>query len=363
MQTARDDGNEIPSTNFTVAAVRRKVFKRSSIGLIYVDKEALNNRDDEEVSAFNRVMGLDYNIANADNSVVGKVYYQQAFTPENLDKSFAQGVELTYKKRAYSVEWLHQFVGENFDAEVGFVPRNDFFRINPEFRTFHYSDGVFQQYGFGLALDMFWRPDADVGRTDHRVELFWDFRPTNGGRGRFTLQHEYTFLFEDFDPTRVQEDTTALLLANTDYNYLSFTGEWSTDRRKLVSFRFEPNIGQFFNGIRAGLNTNISLRLQPRANISLRVNYNYIKLDDPFEPVNLFLVGPRFDLTFSKKLFFTAFFQYNNQVDNFNVNARLQWRFAPVSDMFLVYTDNYGTDPFGKTNRGLVFKVTYWLNL
>ncbi|MFT4972913.1 MAG: hypothetical protein ACI9JY_002119, partial [Saprospiraceae bacterium] len=132
---------------------------------------------------------------------------------------------------------------------------------------------------------------------------------------------------------------------------------------KLISFRAVPRIGQFYDGFRAGMNTNISMRLQPRANISLQLSYNYLKLDAPFEPVSLFLIGPRFDLTFSKQLFLTAFFQYNNQIDNFNVNARLQWRFAPVSDMFLVYTDNYGTDIWGKKNRALVFKVTYWLNL
>ena len=98
----------------------------------------------------------------------------------------------------------------------------------------------------------------------------------------------------------------------------------------------------------------------------LHFDYNYIKLDDPFEPVNIWVVGPRFDLTFSKKVFFNTFIQYNNQLDNLNINARFQWRFQPVSDFFIVYTDNYFADPFsqfGVRNRTLVAKVTYWLNL
>jgi hypothetical protein len=42
----------------------------------------------------------------------------------------------------------------------------------------------------------------------------------------------------------------------------------------------------------------------------------------------------------------------------------LQWRFKPMSDLFLVYTDNYFTDPFMKNkNRAIVFKLNYWLNL
>ncbi|TAE60061.1 MAG: hypothetical protein EAZ89_01860, partial [Bacteroidetes bacterium] len=66
--------------------------------------------------------------------------------------------------------------------------------------------------------------------------------------------------------------------------------------------------------------------------------------------------------------------QYNNQVNNMNLNARFQWRFRPVSDFFIVYTDNYFTEqtslsdarffqPFQSKNRALVAKLTYWFSL
>jgi hypothetical protein len=55
-------------------------------------------------------------------------------------------------------------------------------------------------------------------------------------------------------------------------------------------------------------------------------------------------------------------FQYNNQINNINTNIRFQWRFKPVSDFYLVYTDNY-TETGKVKNRGIVFKATYWLNL
>ena len=67
----------------------------------------------------------------------------------------------------------------------------------------------------------------------------------------------------------------------------------------------------------------------------------------------------------SHKLFWTTFFQYNTQSDNFNINSRLQWRFAPMSDLFIVYTDNYLSTPFLQVNRnrGIVLKLNYWLTL
>ena len=53
----------------------------------------------------------------------------------------------------------------------------------------------------------------------------------------------------------------------------------------------------------------------------------------------------------------------NNQINNMNINTRFQWRFAPVSDFFLVYTDNYTSDAFNIKDRSIVAKLTYWLNL
>jgi hypothetical protein len=73
--------------------------------------------------------------------------------------------------------------------------------------------------------------------------------------------------------------------------------------------------------------------------------------------------GSASDITMTNKLFFTAFAQYNEQLDNINLNTRLQWRYRPASDLFIVYTDNYLAETFGVKNRSLVIKFTYWWNI
>jgi hypothetical protein len=75
------------------------------------------------------------------------------------------------------------------------------------------------------------------------------------------------------------------------------------------------------------------------------------------------IVRPKVDITFSNKLFFATFFQLNQQTKNINLNARLQWRYKPASDLFLVYTDNYYADTYRSRGSALVLKATYWLNL
>jgi hypothetical protein len=58
-------------------------------------------------------------------------------------------------------------------------------------------------------------------------------------------------------------------------------------------------------------------------------------------------------------------FQYNTRFESANLNARLQWRFKPASDFFIVYNhvvSGYPSD--ARTNiQALVVKFTYWLNL
>jgi hypothetical protein len=66
-------------------------------------------------------------------------------------------------------------------------------------------------------------------------------------------------------------------------------------------------------------------------------------------------------LAFSKSVFFTTFFQYNTQINNVNINTRLQWRYRPMSDLFIVFSENYTSDFFQSRNRGLVLKFTRWL--
>ena len=93
------------------------------------------------------------------------------------------------------------------------------------------------------------------------------------------------------------------------------------------------------------------------------VAINQVRLPDPYPSADLILISPKIELTLNKKLFWSTLVQYSNQTDNLGINSRLQWRFAPLSDLFLVYNDNYYTREFGPVYRSINLKVTYWLSL
>lgn len=358
MQTARDEQYDLPAYNYTVAAVQRKLFSRSNVGLIFVNKQAMSETGNEAYfHNFNRVIGLDYNLASSDNQWTGKAFLHRSFGQESSQAPYAHGLRLERRKRAYSVTWAQQYVGEGYEAEVGFIRRHNYFQLLPQGQLYFYPDrGLINSHGPGVTVETLWTPG--FGRSDHNYGLFWEADLRNTTKLRFTLQNEYTYLFEDFDPSQTEAEPLA---AGLGYNYSSANLTYTSDVRRKLSWDSEFTVGEFFNGRRYQVVGALTYRYQPYGFITMNVSYSHLEL--PHLQTDLLLVGPRIDLTFSKSVFLTTFLQYNNQVDNFNINTRFQWRFAPVSDFFLVYTDNYVADNFTIKNRALVAKLTYWLNI
>ncbi|MCB0635808.1 MAG: hypothetical protein KDC54_04295, partial [Lewinella sp.] len=374
MQAAPLKQSGLPGFNYTVAAVQQQVFSRSNLSFIMVNKQATGNAEPNgPFNAYNRVAGIEYRLATPDNSWTGKAFYHRVFSPLVADHKFSQGLQLEHQRRRWRAEWAHLMVGQGFDAEVGFVPRRDYLLLSPEAQVYFFPQGrEVVQHDFNLDTRFFFQVGKDGNEVlapwslaEQQVELAWNFRTRNNVEGGVTITDNELVLLEAFDPTRLQEDGIALP-AGGRYHFVEAIFNYQSDDRQPFSYELEHTLSGLYGGIRAGLNSSVTWRYQPYGFISINVNYNYISLPDPFQPVSIWLVGPRIDLTFSKQLFLTTFLQYNNQLENFNINARLQWRYAPVSDLFLVYTDNYYTPSFSQfstRNRALVAKVTYWLNL
>ena len=372
MMTAPQEENDLPTFNYTVLAAEQVVFDRSNIGFIFVNKQAINNEGfGETADSYDRVAGLEYRLNSKNNYWSGKTSFMKAITPNDKEHKFSHFTEVQYNKRKYRLEWAHLLIGDGFDAETGFVPRRDILLVSPEFelRFFPKTDKISQH---SINFDSRWiyklgKDDneiiQDFGLAERGLELSYDIRWTNNHRTSARIENNNITLLNDFDPTRVQEDNV-FLSAGTNYNNFLFTASHSNDRRSRFYYSINPVYGRFFNGKRIGSSGTISYRYQPYGSISLNVNYNHLDLEDPFITTDLWLIGPRIDFTFSKKHFFTTFIQYNNQLDNLSINSRFQWRFAPASDFFIVYSDNFNTfEDFNSRNRGLVAKLTYWLNL
>lgn len=147
------------------------------------------------------------------------------------------------------------------------------------------------------------------------------------------------------------------------YVFTNGTIMYSTDKRKYTWFETRLTVGQFYNGNQLSMSAGINYRRTPWGVFGLRLERYDLQFPEPYKRSLLYLINSKTELSFSKNLIWTTFLQYNTQANNFNVNSRLQWRYKPMSDLFIVFTDNHGTLPFERNNRALVLKMNYWLNL
>lgn len=353
MTTQKSD--EFLARNFTVASIQRKVFSRSNIGAIFVNKEHFGTPSG--MADYNRIAGIDYNLASNDNLWTGKFFYHRSFQPDNPSKQYAQGADIEYKTKNITVEFSQLSVGENYNAEVGFVRRRGYNYLNPEFAYRFVPNKQIVSHGISLDTEFYFSPSYH--KIEHENTIEYSFQFKNLSNLSVGYQDYYVELQHDFDPT---QKGINFLSAGTSYNFGGAFIAYESTRKTMFNWTAEVAKGTFYNGNIQYVTGTLGYRFQPYVNLTMNFNYTDIDLPNPFEHTKYWLLGPKVDVTFTDKLFFSSFVQYNEQMDNMNVNMRLQWRYQPISDIYLVYTDNYIPGSWNLRNRALMLKMTYWFN-
>ncbi|MBE3142188.1 MAG: carbohydrate binding family 9 domain-containing protein [Thermoplasmata archaeon] len=358
MQTGSKE--ETPSSNYAVAVLQRQVFSRSSIVGFLINKQVTGNYNDTLYSGFryNRVAGLEYNFASRDNRWTGKSFYHQSFYPGASADAATIANNLVYSSRSFRASIDQTWIGADYVSEAGYIRRTGYFEIYPGLKYMFYpSSGNILSHGPGLDFDVIFDPGFEM--TDRQTQLTYTIGWQNRNQLSFNVSDNFVKLSSSFDPT----NTGGIkLTTGSEYTWQSAGINFSSDFRKLFNFTLNGGYGSYYNGTRSTLGASINYRAQPYGSIAITASYNNITLPEPYNRAKLFLIGPRLDLTFTDKLFLTSFVQYNNQIDNINVNIRFQWRFAPVSDLFIVYTENSFPSNYSIKNQGLVLKLSYWFN-
>ncbi|RDC61449.1 carbohydrate binding family 9 domain-containing protein [Adhaeribacter pallidiroseus] len=365
MQTGAVGELGLPVQNFAVASLQRRVFARSYIGVLFINKESLNYNPGAEptkpvYSRYNRNIGFEYNLASANNVWTGKAMVLKSFSPGKTGRDWVHAANLQYTSRAWLINWQHQYVGQNYTAEVGYVPRQGFIQINPKVGySFFPKKGAILNHGPTVSTSHI--TDEKLKTTDNTSLVSYGF--TFRSRSVFNIWTAYDFvkLLRPFDPTNFSGDTLA---RRTNHSWKSWGTDFVSKPQSIFTYSFTTRYGGYYaDGTRLNLTGSLGYRFQPFVSIAAAASYNDIKLPEPWGRNKFWLIGPRLDVTMTNTLYLTTFVQYNEQIKNVNLNARLQWRYKPASDLFIVYTDNYLPTHLMVKNRALVVKFTYWWNL
>lgn len=366
MQTARSQQFNIDAQNFTIATVQRQIFKTSNIQFFAVNRQDFEGSKISKL-VFNRVAGLDYNLQSADNKWYGKAFFHRSFTHQNLNNPYAFATWISYNRPTLTINWNHEYVNRNYDAAVGFVPRINnydqatarifkmsYHRFEPsiEYRLFPKSKKILN-YVFGFYYDHYL--DSTFKTTDQLYDPYFKTVFRNSSALSLSYNYSTTRLIFLTDVTGRGDK-----LPVATYRYQTYIANYDSDKRRKFYYSIGCRLGTYYTGEKYSLVSEVNFRRQPWGIFNINYSKDYILLPGLSAPRELDLFGARIELSFTRSIFFTTFLQYNTQSQNVNVNSRLQWRFRPMSDFFLVYTDNY--DPLlNIKNRAMIAKWVWWI--
>ncbi len=364
IQNQEDLKNKIASNNNTMFTLQRRIFSRSQISVFALNRKAFKDyKFLSDQDKFNTVIGFDTNLFSKDNIWSSNLYVHKSYQTNDYIGNFSGKFNLKYNTRDWEISTLVSFVDREFRSDLGFIPRKGVFKQGARVgRRFYPESGKINTHNFTFANFMWFNQDLNFKKTDHKIFCSYEIKFNN--RSNIELQSliSYIYLVDDFDPTRSEGGVP--LSGEQGYNFVDFGLSYDSNPTNPLSIKNEVKYGSFFNGTRLSYTCTGLMRIQPRFLFTLQCDLNRVVLPDPFPTANIMLVSPKVEYTFSKKLFWSTLIQYSNQNDNLGVNSRLQWRFAPLSDLFLVYNDNYYTQGSIHPNfRSINLKLTYWLNL
>ncbi len=385
MQTKEQTSIGLPAQNYTVAALQRNFWAQSNITFSFVNKQSfgvepsdtskffsenvfrkiqVGDRTELRPNTYNRVLSVDLETSSKDTKWYLSSFVSKSFDDFNDRENLSGLVFGSYSTRTFSAFSGFSFINEFFNAEAGFVPS---IRVYPGQYSF-FSNLSYQFYpekesiirmGPTFNLEHIYIPGGT--NTDRSYSLGYQFEFNNASSLQFNYNHVFQKLTNSFNLLDPNQYTG--FLEGEEYSWNSIGINYNSNPRKDFFYRISSSFGGFYNGENFNLSGELTYRYQPYGNIALRFDFNDLQLPENYGQEQLFLIGPRIDLTFTDKIFLTTYVQYNNVLDNINLNARFQWRYQPASDLFIVYTENYLPQDLFSKNRALVFKLTYWLNL
>ena len=378
-------GNVSPNTRIGLLNVQSKLddFETTQNYTVAVAKQQLNpvfnvagylvNRQNTEQFSlkddYNRVAGLKMNYLSKKRKWSGFTTYSHSFNNDQKNEAYAFSIENNYNTRTLSFGTKVNSVGKNYITDIGFVPRinnydalkdtiirNGYTQLNQSL-TFNYfpkNQNIIQTWRLASAnLDVYLDERGNMLETNlfYNMALFF----TNQTSTYINLYHDDIKLKYAFAPFGNEN-----LIFPGNYQNSAIRLGWNSDYTRNAFGSINMQLGRFYQGDRMRFGAKAGYRVLPILNLELNYEYNSFSFDE-LGKQNLHLMGLTTEVFFSNKLNWTTYFQYNEQIDNFNINSRLQWEYKPLSFLYLVITNNY-TGNLASKNWGFSLKINRRLN-
>lgn len=332
LDVLQGEQSNVDQSNLLVARASANISKESGAGIILTSGDPQSDKD-------NTLVGGDFTWRNTSliggKALEGTAWYQMTET-DGLDgdnQAFGASMGI-FAGSGFSGEFSYKRVEENFNPAIGFVNWTDTVRV-----------GLWSGYNFRprASLIRAIKPSfyfVDVRNTDNyllkRVRSIQPFQidTHSGGSGRLRITKITERLTEGF------EISDGVIVPAGSYIFTRKELWYQTSLSRPVSAQGTISIGDFFDGHRTSIDTNLQWRPNRHLFLAGGLNYNSVKLSGGDFITRL--VTMKADVAINPEWAVLNFVQYDNVSDSAALNSRLRWTPEPGKEVFLVI--NYGAD-------------------
>ncbi|MBI1805200.1 MAG: carbohydrate binding family 9 domain-containing protein [Ignavibacteriae bacterium] len=329
MQTAESAGE--PTTNYTVARVKRDLLQQSYLGVIATNKQSS--------SSYNRLLGFDGAWVQSD--VFGTNTLIIGGGIAGTEDPGITTNNLAYRLYAdFPNDLIDQFIGvrvvqRNFDPQVGFQNRNDFVKYSYTFRVRARPQGIGIQYIEFKPIEMnyYKGTNGEVQSLDYEGRIL-GFQTNSGEYFEWNIQR-----FADTPHDSIEFFGNKI--PPSTYWWSRWELQFATNDSRNASLFLLYRWGGHYNGNRRTYIIQPQLKLGGRFSLSLDYTRNEVRL--PMSDFTANEAGATINYGFSPMLNSSLLIQWNNEDNEISMNLRLHWIPQIGSDIYLVVNQLFDT--------------------
>lgn len=336
--------------NFSVVRLRRDVGPNSNVGFMFTNRESTGDPDRFETSppSANRSMGVDANLRFLGNLWINSYL---ALTDEGEARDQAARLSLGWRDPFWNTSVSYRQLGEDFDPGIGFVRRRG---IRQGYGTLgiHHRPGTARITEINPYVEATRITDMEgsVESTSARGTLGFSFPDRSSINLSVNRQFERLLT-----PFQIRPGT---FIPVGDYHFHEGSLRYGSSQGRALSGSVGISGGEFYDGTRFTMTG--GMRWQPDYRLILELDATHNSLDVQGSRFTADLYSARAQYAVSTILNFTGFVQYNADMDEVITNLRANFVHAPLSDVFLLYTERrpLGPGSTGVLERFVTLKVT-----
>jgi hypothetical protein len=338
----------IEPATFTVARAKRDILRRSSIGAMVTHRSATPGRVGSNLG-----YGLDatfsfYQNLRFDTYVAGT----RTEGRSGDDLSYRGLFDYNGDRYGFTAERL--VVEPNFLPEIGFLRRTDMRRNFLQTRFSPRPTRIPHVRKFTTQASINYLTN-NQNRLDTR-EIVGVFQTELVNTDVAAIMYTDTF----DRPVRPFDVATGVRIPIGLYDFHTLQLSYTGGQQRKVSGAIVYETGTYYGGTQQSVSVNSArFEVTPRVSLEPSVSVNFIDL--PQRSFTATVVRTRATYTVTPRMFVSAIAQYNSTTASRGSNLRLRWEYAPGSELFVVYTDDYDTlsrpPSTALRNRAFVVKV------